>query len=86
MIFPKGRVERHSRKEGNCIQKHRDFTYTEYMHIRDHVNEDCLRYSRKAIKKILKSCDGHGFVLYTAEAANWTAYPSLRYLCMSVHM
>ena len=49
-------MERHSRKEGNCIQKHRDFTYKEYMHIRDHVNEDCLRYSRKAIKKILKSC------------------------------
>ena len=54
MSFPKGRVERHSRKEGNCIQKHRDFTYKEYMHIRDHVSEDCLRYSRKAIKKTLK--------------------------------
>ena len=54
VIFPKGRVEKHSRKEGNCTQKHRDFTYKEYLHIRYHVNEDCLRYSRQAIKKILK--------------------------------
>ena len=70
MIFPKGRVERHSRKEGSCIQKHRDFTYKEYLHTRDRVNEDGLRYSRQAIKKILKSCDGCGYVLHTADAAN----------------
>lgn len=82
--FPKGKVE-HSRKEGSCTQKHTDFTYKEYLHIRYHVNEDCLRYSRQAIKKILKVVMAIA-VLHTAQAANWTAYTSIRYLCMSVHM
>lgn len=81
--FPKG-------KGGKAFQRGRKlhtkayFTYKEDLHIRHHVNEDSLRYSRQAIKKILKVVMAMA-LFFTQQRQQMTAYPSIRYLCMSVN-